>query len=131
MTTDHKFIIGKPFHDRTALETLMSGERQAMEELGAAALSMAGVADLIDERFAVIEARLTAIEAKLARDLGGQANEAVPGGARVGGVVSSTPRHPDIEQLPQDRDAEGGAVETGGQVSLSASGGTAPQRDDG
>jgi hypothetical protein len=138
----------------------LEGEREAMEGLGGAALAMHQVAGTIDARFAAIEARLTALEnrtiegtvggggewnpdtapvhhvseelrEKLARDLGGNANEAVPGGARVGGVVSPTPRHPDLEQLPQNRDAEGGAVETGGEIPLSASGRKATERDDG
>ena len=137
------------FRDMTALETLQAGEREAHEQLLQSARGFERIATMIDQRFAVIEARLTVLEArwnpdtapvhhvseelreKLARDLGGHANEAVPGGARVGGVVSPTPRHPDIEQLPQDRDAEGGAVETGGEIPLSASGRTATERDDG
>ena len=149
MTTDHKFIIGKPFHERTALETLTMGESEAHEQLLQSALGFERIAKMIDARFDLIEARLTALEArwnpdtapvhhvseelreKLKRDLGGNANEAVPGGARVGGVVSPTPRQADEQQLPQDRDAEGGAVETGGEVPLSASGRKATERDDG
>jgi hypothetical protein len=50
------------FRDKTALETLMEGEREAMEGLGGAALAMSQVAGTIDARFAAIEARLTALE---------------------------------------------------------------------
>ena len=117
-----QFMKGKPFHDRTALETLMGGEREAMERLAHDTAAFGRIALLIDDRFAAIEARLKALEAR---------NEAVPGGAGVGGVVSATPRQADEQQLPQDRDAAGSAVETGGQVPLPAGGGTAPARDDG
>jgi hypothetical protein len=75
-----------------------------------------------DMRFAAIEARLKALE---------EAHAAVPGGAGFGRVVSPTPRHPDIEQLPPDRDASGSAVEAIGEVPLPAGGGKAPPRDDG
>ena len=50
------------FRDKTALETLMEGEREAMDGLGGAALAMHQVAGTIDARFAAIEARLTALE---------------------------------------------------------------------
>ena len=50
------------FRDKTALETLMEGEREAMDGLGGAALAMHQVAGTIDARFAAIEARLKALE---------------------------------------------------------------------
>ena len=50
------------FRDKTALETLMEGEREAMEGLGGAALAMSQVAGVIDARFEAIEKRLTALE---------------------------------------------------------------------
>jgi hypothetical protein len=87
-----------------------------------AAVYMDGFAKGADMRFAAIEKRLKALE---------DAHEALQGRTGVGGVVSATPRQADIEQLPQDRDAEGGAVETGGKVFVPIGGGTAPQRDDG
>jgi hypothetical protein len=65
------------FRDKTALETLMEGESEAMEGLGGAALAMAQVAGTIDARFAAIEARLSALEARkvtvelVTRDAGG------------------------------------------------------------
>jgi hypothetical protein len=57
------------FRDITALETLMGGESEALDKLGAAASSIAGVAEMIDARFAAIEARLKALE---------EAHEALP-----------------------------------------------------
>jgi hypothetical protein len=122
MLDPKKFMIGKPFHDRTAIETLMGGEMEAMRKLLESAVFMDGFARGADMRFAAIEARLKALE---------EAHAAVPGGAGFGRVVSPTPRQADVEQLPQDRDAAGGAVEASGEVPLSASGRTAPQRDDG
>jgi hypothetical protein len=147
------------FRDISALEVLRSGESEAMERLLEAAVFMEGFARGADMRFAAIEARLTALEKrtvsvevrtgggggswnpdtapvhhvseelrqKLARD----ANEAVSGRTGVGGVVSPAAGEADIEQLPQDRDAEGRAVETGGEVPLSASGRKVIARDDG
>jgi hypothetical protein len=110
------------FRDVTALEVLRGGEMEAMEKLAAAAGLLDGFAQGIDARLAAIEARLKALE---------EANAAVSGGARVGGLVQATPREADQLELPPDRHAEGGAVETGGEVSLPAGGGTPPQRDDG
>jgi hypothetical protein len=110
------------FRDITALEVLTTGESEAHEQLLQSALGFERIAKTIDERFAAIEARLKALE---------EAHEAVPGGAGFGRVVSPTPRQADIEQLPQDRDASGGAVEASGEVPLSASGRTATARDDG
>jgi hypothetical protein len=110
------------FRDITALEVLRDGEREAMEGLGGAALAMAQVAGTIDARFAAIEARLKALEER---------DAAVPGGAGFGRVVSPTPRQADEQQLPQDRDASGSAVEASDQVPLQVGRGTAPARDDG
>jgi hypothetical protein len=110
------------FRDKTAMEVLVEGEREAMEGLGGAALAMGRVAGTIDARFAAIEARLKALE---------EAHEALSGRTGFGRVVSPTPRHPDIEQLPSHRDASGSAVEAGGEVPLPASGRTATTRDDG
>jgi hypothetical protein len=110
------------FRDITALEVLKDGQTEAMENLGGAALAMAQVAGTIDARFAAIEARLKTLE---------EAHEAVPGRAGERGVVSTEAGQADIEQLPQDRDASGSAVEAGDQVPLSASGRTATARDDG
>ena len=62
MTTDHKFMMGKPFHDRTAIETLMGGEMEAMSKLMESAVFMDGFARGADMRFAAIEARLKALE---------------------------------------------------------------------
>jgi hypothetical protein len=90
------------------------------EAIGILAKAKALVGRDIDD--AAIEARLKALEER---------NEAVPGGAGFGRVVSPTPRHPDEQQLPQDRDASGSAVEASDQVPLSASGRTATPRDDG
>ena len=168
------------FRDKTAMEVLAEGEREAMEGLGGAALAMAKVAGDIDAKFAWIYARFAAIETQL-RDLRAyavaiedrlkalegqllrptpanhgdfgptwdtdrlpghvseelrqklarEAYEAVPGRTGVGGVVSAAAGEADVEQLPQNRDAEGGAVETGGQVPLSSGGGTSHRRDDG
>jgi hypothetical protein len=110
------------FRAETALHSLLSGEEDAMHKLLQSAVFMEGFARGADGRFAAIEARLKALEDR---------NEAVPGGAGFGRVVSPTPRQADEQQLPQDRDAAGGAVEASGEVPLSASGRTAPQRDDG
>jgi hypothetical protein len=110
------------FRDITALEVLRSGENEAMGKLLESAVFMDGFARGADARFAAIEARLKALE---------EAHAAVPGGAGFGRVVSPTPRQADVEQLPQDRDPGGGAVETGGEVPLPAGGGKAPPRDDG
>ena len=98
------------FRDITAMEVLRDGQSDAMGQLLEAAVHMDGFAKGADARFAAIEARLKALEER---------NEAVPGGARVGGVVSPTPRHPDVEQLPPDRDAEGGAVKASRQIFIS------------
>jgi hypothetical protein len=110
------------FRDFTALEVLRSGENEAHEQLLQSAVFMEGFARGADMRFEAIEKRLRALE---------EAHAAVPGGAGFGRVVSPTPRQADIEQLPQDRDAEGGAVQAGDEVPLSASGRKAPERDDG
>jgi hypothetical protein len=110
------------FRDLTALEVLRSGESEAHARLLESAVFMEGFARGADGRFAAIEARLKALE---------EAHAAVPGGAGFGRVVSPTPRQADIEQLPQDRDASGSAVEASGEIPLPAGGGTAPQRDDG
>jgi hypothetical protein len=116
--------MGKPgqFRDETALQSLLSGESEAHEQLLRSAVFMEGFARGADMRFEAIEARLKALEER---------NEAVPGGAGFGRVVSPTPRQADEQQLPQDCDASGSAVEAGGEVPLPAGGGTAPQRDDG
>jgi hypothetical protein len=106
----------------TSLEVLRTGESEAHERLLQSAIYMEGFARGADMRFAAIEARLKALE---------EAHAAVPGGAGFGRVVSPTPRHPDIEQLPPDRDASGSAVEAIGEVPLPAGGGKAPPRDDG
>jgi hypothetical protein len=110
------------FRDLTALEVLRTGESEAHERLLESVVFMEGFARGADARFASIEARLKALE---------EAHAAVPGGAGFGRVVSATPRQADIEQLPQDRDAAGSAVEASDQVPLSASGRTATARDDG
>jgi hypothetical protein len=110
------------FRDLTALEVLAAGESEAMGKLLEAAVHMEGFAKGSDMRFAAIEARLKALE---------EAHAAVPGGAGFGRVVSATPRQADEQQLPQDRDASGSAVEASDQVPLSASGRTATPRDDG
>jgi hypothetical protein len=101
------------FRDITALEVLRTGESDAHERLLESAVFMEGFARGADARFAAIEKRLKALE---------EAHEAVPGGARIGGVVPTEARQADIEQLPQDRDASGGAFEASGEVPLSASG---------
>jgi hypothetical protein len=110
------------FRDFTAIETLAAGETEAMQRMLEAAVFMEGFARGADARFAAIERRLKALE---------DAHAAVPGGAGFGRVVSPTPRQADEQQLPQDCDASGSAVEASGEVSLSASGRTAPARDDG
>jgi hypothetical protein len=107
------------FRDLTALEVLRSGENEAEQLLQSALKGFARGADM---RFAAIERRLKALE---------EAHAAVPGGAGFGRVVSPTPRQADEQQLPQDRDASGSAVEASDQVPLSASGRTATPRDDG
>ena len=75
------------FRDKTALEVLAEGEREAMEGLGGAALAMGRVAGTIDAKFAAIEARIRALE---------EAHAAVPGGAGFGRLVSATPRQAEI-----------------------------------
>src|SRR5580698_5729779 len=50
---------------------------------------------------------------------------------RLGPLVQTSPRQADIEQLPQDRDAGGSAVEASDQIPLPAVRGAADQRDDG
>jgi hypothetical protein len=110
------------FRDFTAIETLAAGETGAMQRMLEAAVYMEGFARGADARFAAIEARLKALE---------EAHEALSGRTGFGRVVSPTPRQADIEQLPQDRDASGSAVEAGGEVPLPASGRTATARDDG
>src|SRR5580693_9986383 len=42
MLDPKKFMIGKPFHDRTAIETLMGGEMEAMRKLLESAVFMDG-----------------------------------------------------------------------------------------
>ena len=137
-------MIGK-FRDITALDSLMGGQSEAMGKLLEAAVHMDGFAKGADMRFAAIEARLTALEARwnpdtapvhqiseeLRQKIMREQNEAASRRAGVSGVVSPAPRASDVEQLPQDRDAEGRAVETGAEIPLPAGGGTAPQRDDG
>jgi hypothetical protein len=128
------------FRDMTALETLQSGESEAMERLAGEMAGMGRVATMIDARFASIEANVKAMNSVMRAALATietrlkaleEAHAAVQGGARFGGVVSPTPRQANIEQLPQDRDASGSAVEAIGEVPLSASGRTATARDDG
>jgi hypothetical protein len=110
------------FRDFTALQSLAAGETEAMQRMLEAAVHMDGFAKGADARFAAIEARLKALEER---------NEAVPGGAGFGRLVSAPPRQADEQQLPQDRDASGGAVGASGEVPLPAGGGKAPPRDDG
>jgi hypothetical protein len=136
---------GLKFRDISALEVLRDGQSEAMGKLLEAAVHMEGFATGADMRFAAIEARLTALEARwnpdtapvhhvseeLRQKLAREANEAVPGGTGFGRLVQATPRQAHVEQLPQDRDAEGGAVEAGGEVPLQVGRGTPIARDDG
>jgi ATP-dependent 26S proteasome regulatory subunit len=56
------------FRDFSALESLAAGETEAMRRMLEAAVHMDGFAHGAEARFAAIEARLKALEEKLARE---------------------------------------------------------------
>ena len=84
------------FRDKTALETLIEGEREAMEGLGGAALAMSQVAGTIDARFAAIEARLTALEKRTVT-----VELRTGGGGGTGWNPDTAPVHQVSEELRQ------------------------------
>jgi hypothetical protein len=109
------------FHDLSALEVLRAGETEAMEQLAQSAAFLMGFARGADARIEALEKRLHHLEDKV--------SEILQRSAGVGRVVSPTHREADSEQLPPDRDPEGGAEQTGDGVPLSFGGGEAVKRN--